>query len=276
MEGGKLYRRRRSTGETVMEEIIYKDLAKKYGLSSNFIIKDYYLMRLLQYVSLYGEQRFVLTGGTAINKVYLKENARFSEDADFELINKPSLNTIITSIDGIAENAREFLKKEKRLLKIYCQVDFSYRTSNEFTDSVRLDVAFNELADKNSFEIVDEIISSFSQEKAHRLAVYRLEELLARKMYALYRRTEGKDIYDIFYSLELADKTKFHDSLKRFISKKGIDFDSFILELSKKLRHVDSKYISAKTNGYIPLALRPSNWNIVSNSIADYLNTIGG
>ena len=257
-----------------MEEIIYRALAGKYGLSLNFVLKDYYLMRLLQYTSLYGDKKFVLTGGTAINKVYLKEKARFSEDANFELIQKPSLNSVIKSIDNISANANEFLDKKRRLLKIYCQVDFYYGTFNDFTDKVRLDVAFNELADENSFDVKDEITSQFSIERVHGLAVYKLEELLARKLYAAYRRTEGKDLYDIFYSLGLVDKEKFYNAIKRFLDRKKIDFDDMITALSEKLRNVDNKYIATKTNSYIPIKLRPANWGILSDSIADYIDSL--
>ncbi len=257
-----------------MEEMIYRELASKYGLSSNFIVKDYYLMRLLQYVALYGDKKFVLTGGTAINKVYLSDKARFSEDADFEMITKPGMDSIIKSIDNVSANAKEFQDKRKRLLKIYCQVDLSYRTLDNFTDKVRLDVAFNELADKGSFTVMDEITSPFSHERVHGLEVYKLEELLARKLYAVYRRNEGKDLYDIFYSLELVDKEKFYDAGKRFLEKKGIGFEAAISTISEKLRHVDNKYFAAKTNSYIPIALRPTDWRIISNSIADYLLTM--
>ncbi|MCW1301647.1 MAG: nucleotidyl transferase AbiEii/AbiGii toxin family protein [Candidatus Parvarchaeota archaeon] len=257
-----------------MEEMIYRALAGKLGLSMNFVIKDYYLMRLLQYVSLYGNDKFVLTGGTAINKIYLKDKARFSEDADFELIRKPSLASVIKTIDGISANAKEFLGKKRRMLKAYCQVDFSYHTSNYLTDKVRLDVAFNELADKNSFVVIDEITSPFSQERAHGLAVYKLEELLARKLYAIHERMEGKDLYDVFYSMEMADKRKLYAAAKKFLVKKGIDFGTAIDAIIEKLRNIDNKYITAKTNSYIPLSLRPTDWRILSNSIADYLSIL--
>ena len=257
-----------------MEEIIYRELAGKLGLPMNFVIKDYYLMRLLQYVSLYGKGQFVLTGGTAINKVYLKDNARFSEDADFELIRKPNLHSVIKTIDNISDNAKEFPEKKKRLLKVYCQVDFLYRTAKISTDNVRLDVAFNELADKNSFTVIDEITSPFSQEKAHGLMVYKLEELLARKLYVIYERTEGKDLYDVFYSMGLVDRKNLYVSGKRLLGKNGIDFDTAINTIIEKLRNIDNRYIASKTNSYIPLSLRPTDWRILSNSIADYLSTL--
>lgn len=257
-----------------MEEIIYRELAGKYGLPANFILKDYYLMRLLQYVSLYGNKRFVLTGGTAINKVYLKERARFSEDADFELSIKPSLSAVISSIDNIAANAKDFLGTKKRLLKVYCQVDFSYAALNSFSDTVRLDVAFNELAGKSSYTIIDEITSPFSQEKIHGLAVYKLEELLARKLYAVYRRTEGKDLYDLFYSFELVNKRKLYSAGKALFKKKRFGFEKALPAIIEKLRNLDHKGLAAKTNSYIPLSLRPRDWSIVANSVADYLSTI--
>jgi hypothetical protein len=47
-----------------------------------------------------------------------------------------------------------------------------------------------------------------------------------------------------------------------------------ITALSEKLRNVDNKYIATKTNSYIPIKLRPANWGILSDSIADYIDSL--
>ena len=202
-----------------MDESTYAVIASKLGLSTNFIIKDHYLMRLLQYISMYTNKELILTGGTAINKVYLKEKARFSEDADFELTFKMGINELITLVDRVIAKADDFFGVEKRLLKVYYQTDLKYKQPG-IEDKVRLDIAFNEIAPKRSEFSQIEITSPFSSERAYGLNVYSLEELLARKLYAVYRRTEGKDLYDIFYSLGLADKKKFYQTSTRFFEYK--------------------------------------------------------
>ncbi|MGC8516889.1 MAG: nucleotidyl transferase AbiEii/AbiGii toxin family protein, partial [Candidatus Acidifodinimicrobium sp.] len=229
--------------------------------------------RLLQYVSAYGPKELILTGGTAINKIYLKDKARFSEDADFELKHKAKINELINSLSRIVDKAKDFSGTEKRILKIYYQVDFLYKSLDQI-DKVRLDVAFNEVAQRRSELITEEITSPFSEERVYGLSAYGLEELLARKLYAIYRRTEGKDIYDLFYGLELANKHKLYEASERFFRYKKLTFDKSVLEITQKLRGIKHGYIAPRVNNYIPLRLRPKDWEIVSNSIADYISNL--
>ncbi len=256
-----------------MDESTYAVIASKLGLSTNFIIKDHYLMRLLQYISMYTNKELILTGGTAINKVYLKEKARFSEDADFELTFKIGINELIALVDRVIAKADDFFGVEKRLLKVYYQTDLKYKQPG-IEDKVRLDIAFNEIAPKRSEFSQIEITSPFSSERAYGLNVYSLEELLARKLYAVYRRTEGKDLYDIFYSLGLADKKKFYQTSTRFFEYKKLDLVSVLPAIEEKLRTLKHSYIAPRVNNYIPLGLRPNNWEIVANSIADYIHNL--
>ena len=253
-----------------MDEIIYRRLASKHGIATAFIIKDYYLMKLLQYVSAYGPKELILTGGTAINKVYLKDRARFSEDADFELRYKVRVANLINSLGRLADRSKDFSGTEGRILKVYYQMDFLYKGLNDM-DKVRLDVAFNEVAPKKSEFGTEEITSTFSGERVYGLCTYSLEELLARKLYAVYRRTEGKDIYDLFYGLELADRRKLHEANERFFKYKKLVFAESVLDIAQKLRTIKHSYIAPRVNNYIPMRLRPTNWEIVSNSIADYI-----
>jgi predicted nucleotidyltransferase component of viral defense system len=253
-----------------MDDIIYRRLASKHGIATTFIIKDYYLMKLLQYVSAYGPKELILTGGTAINKVYLKDRARFSEDTDFELKYKVRITDLINSLGRTADKSKDFLGTEARTLKIYYQMDFLYNSLNN-TDKVRLDVAFNEIAPEKSGFGTEEITSTFSEERVYGLCTYSLEELLARKLYAVYRRTEGKDIYDLFYGLELADKRKLYEANERFFRYKKLAFAESVLDIAKKLRTIKHSYIALRVNNYIPIRLRPNNWEVVSSSIADYI-----
>ncbi|MCL4376574.1 nucleotidyl transferase AbiEii/AbiGii toxin family protein [Candidatus Parvarchaeota archaeon] len=209
-----------------------------------------------------------------MNKVYLGEKARFSEDADFEIAGKKDIRSVIAQIDVIRANSSDFFKTERRLLKIYSQVDFFYETSNNFSDKVRLDVAFNESGEKSSYQKVNEITSQFSQERVHNLYVYKLEELLARKLYAMYNRTEGKDLYDFFYGVQIVDSSKLYNAIERFFKRKSLLIEKVLPAIVDKLRSTEEDYIAAKVNNYIPFQFRPKSWKILSNSIADFISRL--
>lgn len=60
---------------------------------------------------------------------------------------------------------------------------------------------------------------------------------------------------------------------KRLFSRKNLDFRTALNKIIEKLERIDPKYL-ASTNSYIPISLRPTNWKIVTETIADYLRSI--
>lgn len=106
--------------------------------------------------------------------------------------------------------------------------------------------------------------------------VYSFEDLLAKKLIALYNRTEGKDIYDVFYALRLyVDKRKFREALKENIRFYRVKEENFLNKLIIKLDNAkkNAKYIGNSTNHFIPKALRP-NWEEMIDSLKSALNKI--
>lgn len=90
------------------------------------------------------------------------------------------------------------------------------------------------------------------------IPVYSFDTLIAKKMKAFYEREEGKDIYDLYYSLKLNNNmTKIIQILKDVLKSSKIDYDEFVKEIPRKL--ADStmmKSLHASTNPYIPKNLR--------------------
>ncbi|MGI0009199.1 MAG: nucleotidyl transferase AbiEii/AbiGii toxin family protein, partial [Nitrosopumilaceae archaeon] len=90
------------------------------------------------------------------------------------------------------------------------------------------------------------------------IPVYSFETLIAKKLKAFYEREEGKDVYDLYYSLKLNNNiTKVIPILKDVLKSSKIDYNEFTKELPKKL--ADSKRMKslhASTNPYIPTNLR--------------------
>ena len=64
--------------------IDYKSMAVNIGLPLQFVVKEY---RIFDFFSklVSSDWNFPLVGGTAINKIYLLGEERFSEDLDFEV-----------------------------------------------------------------------------------------------------------------------------------------------------------------------------------------------
>jgi len=68
----------------------YKSMALNIGLPLQFAVKEYRMFDVFSKLLARG-WNFPLVGGTAINKVYLAGEERFSEDLDFEVYGKQKL-----------------------------------------------------------------------------------------------------------------------------------------------------------------------------------------
>ncbi|WP_228359811.1 nucleotidyl transferase AbiEii/AbiGii toxin family protein [Thermococcus sibiricus] len=98
--------------------------------------------------------------------------------------------------------------------------------------------------------------------------VYSLEDLLAKKVVALYSRMEGKDIYDVFHALNLdLEVDKFLKALELNLRFYRIEGD-FWSELIDKLAQAkeNARQIGNSTNHFIPKTLRP-NWEELIESL---------
>jgi len=97
---------------------------------------------------------------------------------------------------------------------------------------------------------------------------YSLEDLLAKKIVALYNRMEGKDIYDVFHALNMAfERDKFLKALELTIKFYHIE-GNFWNELINRLNQAkkNARHIGNSTNHFIPKTLRP-NWEELINSL---------
>ncbi|MGC8649292.1 MAG: nucleotidyl transferase AbiEii/AbiGii toxin family protein [Candidatus Micrarchaeia archaeon] len=209
-----------------------KNYAIKSGLNLNLIIKEAFLFELIESIRI---EEFVLKGGTAINKGYLINHQRFSEDLDYDTdLSVDEVKTYIRSIDW--DIKKEFFTKHS--------IGFvmSYQFEN-IKDVVKLDISFGI---KNKIE-KKRIVSDFIP-ASKIVSMYSFEELNYQKEVAFEERREWKDIYDLYWMHELytpkfriTNKTKFKNALL----------------------NIDVPKIA---NAYIPVQNRP-NWKEVIDKL---------
>ena len=248
-------------------------LAVKTGLSLKYISKDEKISYLLsQLWDIFG-RRVILKGGTALNRVYLsKLNAsRFSEDIDLDYFGDMPVNEKIQDIREKMTLIRDFDVKGPRILHRTLRFDCYY--INELGNRDRVKVEFY-LSQPPFVEADIAIVKSpFVESYPTMFRVYSLEDLLAKKLIALYNRTEGKDIYDVFYTLRLQfEMEKFKKTVKENLKFYRIGEENFSSGLITKLEEAkkNAKYIGNSTNHFIPKALRP-NWEEMIESLKNTL-----
>ncbi|MBS3151638.1 nucleotidyl transferase AbiEii/AbiGii toxin family protein [Candidatus Woesearchaeota archaeon] len=248
---------------------LIKMRALRTGISINYISKDEKISNMLEQISRIFEDKIVLKGGTALNRVYLQKfnAARFSEDIDFDFIlNKPLADKIKFVKKGV-KLIKDFKIDKGRLLHRTLRFDCFYTNEIGHRDKIRIEFYLShpkQLSVKKSENTL--IKSSFIDSASCMFNTYSLEDLIARKLITLYNRNEGKDVYDLFYSLELKyDKKEVEKALAillKFFHIK-LTVKAFLSALLIKIGQLkeNSYYIGNSTNHYLPKELRPE-WSI--------------
>jgi len=247
---------------------ILRYLASKTGLGLKYLSKDEKVSIILEQLkNLFPE--VILKGGTALNRVYLAklETSRFSEDIDLDFISNEALNEKISTIEKRLAGIKGFDIEGPRILHRTLRFDCYY--INEFDEKDRVRIEFY-LTKTEFLEIEDIIVKSpFIETHPVIFKIYSLEDLMARKFVTLYNRMEGKDIYDLFYCLDLDfDKENLVRALNFMLSFYRVNKSTFINDLLLKLKDArkNSYYIGNSTNHFIPRNLRPE-WKVFIDSL---------
>ena len=219
-----------------------RSISAKEELSLNFIAKDEMLSKAL--FSLQNNDDIILKGGTAINRIFLK-NKRFSEDIDFDLISNKSTKDAIPRTKQIVAKLNGFNIAKPRIMKKTIRYDLYYINPLNHKDKIRLE--FNTIKKAQSFE--KKIVNfGFVPSETALLNVYNIEIIIFQKITCLLNRLEGKDFFDTYYLLELEHKklTELKENKEKIIKR---------IALEEK----QVKSIANATNHYLPRNQRP-NW----------------
>lgn len=208
-------------------------LAAKEGISLNYIAKDERISDAL--AQLQGHDELILKGGTAINRVYLK-NKRFSEDIDFDIVSTRPSKKAAEIVKGI----RGFDSKGPRKMGKTIRYDLYY--INPLNHKDRMMLEFNPVKRSSSFS--KRIVSfGFVPHEPALMNVYDIGELIRMKSECVKSRSDGKDFFDLYYLLGLPHK---HIQLGKGEVLEGIE---------RALKEV--KQLGNSTNHYIPKDSRP-------------------
>ncbi len=153
------------------------------------------------------KKNLAFRGGTALHKLYLNPQARYSEDIDLVQVKsgniKPILQAIGTQLQFLSSiDDRKIVQKEHNWKALY---DFEAEIPPPPSMRVKIEVNtrehFNVLGLQNETFSVDNPWYQGSAE----VTTYQPEELLGTKLRALYQRKKGRDLFDLHYALENLD-----------------------------------------------------------------------
>lgn len=180
-------------------------------------------------------------GGTALHKLYLTPQRRYSEDIDLMQINPGPIKSILMRLGEVLDFLPGKVVKQKRYSNTML-----FRMESEIPPIVpiRLKIEINCFEHFNELGLLK---VPFSVENSWftgscELTTYHLEELLGTKLRALYQRKKGRDLFDLYKAI--TDKVVDTELLLRcynrymdFSVAKSPTYKQFIMNMDDKMKN---------------------------------------
>lgn len=144
--------------------------------------------------------RLAFRGGTAIHKLFLDPQPRYSEDIDLVQI---SSEPIKETIKHLQERLSFLGKAVVKQTKDNNTLIFRFESEIPPIQKNKLKIEINCLEHFSVLGIIKKSFETKSQwfSDSCELTIYNLDELMGTKLRALYQRKKGRDLYDLFKGL---------------------------------------------------------------------------
>lgn len=199
--------------------------------------------------------RLAFRGGTALHKLFLQPQSRYSEDIDLVQTLEgpfgPTINKIreILSFLGIPKISQ----KERNNT-----MSFKFESEIQPVQILKLKIEINCRDNHSIYDLQKKNFAVNSSWYTGRCQVttYQIEELLGTKLKALFQRKKGRDLYDIYKSV-ISDPTistkKILDSYKYYMKKEP----GGIPDRITYLKNIEAKMNDSEFTGDITALLHP-------------------
>lgn len=194
-------------------------------------------------------------GGTALHKIFLKPQIRYSEDIDLAQIKEGSIKPLLIGI----RDRMKFLGMKRSIKQNANNNTIIYRFQSEIPPIVNLRLKI-EINCREHFSVLGLKEVRYETNNTWYKGVcsivsYELEELLGTKLRALYQRRKGRDLFDIYWALANRDVkvnkllTSYREYIK-FVVNKPPTQKQFLINMNEKMN--DKEFL-----GDIHAILRP-------------------
>ncbi|KAA6344198.1 hypothetical protein EZS27_008169 [termite gut metagenome] len=177
-------------------------------------------------VAIYNDEllasRLAFRGGTALHKLYLKPQPRYSEDIDVvQVISEPIKPTIDRLRDVLSFLGEPIIKQKKNNNTLIFRVNST--VPPVIPMRLKIEINCREHFNVLGFETVDFSIKNQWFSGECKILTYKLDELIATKVRALYERRKGRDLYDLYKALQNngLNTENVIACFKKYMSKEG-------------------------------------------------------
>lgn len=180
-------------------------------------------------------------GGTALGKLYLNPQPRYSEDIDLVQVRaEPIRETIDHLRDALAWMGEPAVKQKKHNNTLV----FKMQPTDVGAGEIHLKVEIN---CKEHFSVLPMVRMPFAMKNSCysgscEVLTYELAELTGTKLRAVYQRRKGRDLFDLWKILTMApdlDKEKVMQSYERYLGFTATHiptYKEFVMNMEEKLQ----------------------------------------
>lgn len=191
----------------------------------------------------YVADTIVFRGGTALNKLFIKPAARYSEDIDFV---QKRAEPIGLAIDKIRELLKPWLGDPKwKITARSAKLIYQYQAVNGLPAKLKLEINTTE-----HFQVLPLKHKSFAVESewfnsSCEIITYELAELMATKLRALYQRRKGRDLFDLWHVFKqptLVDIEQVVDIFQKYCTNGGIKISRKLFQENLELKKLNRDF----------------------------------
>lgn len=214
-------------------------------------------------------------GGTALHKLYLSPQPRYSEDIDLVQVNPGPIKPILFRLGEVLSYLPDKVIKPKRFNNTML-----FRIQSEVPPVVqlRLKIEINCYEHFNELGLVQLPFSfdSLWGQGSCSIKTYQLNELLGTKLRALYQRKKGRDLFDLSYALQHANVNpdeiiRCYHRYMDFVVDTPPTYKLFIANMEEKMS--DPEFIGDTTKLLRPeISFDPqASWELVRETLVERL-----
>lgn len=194
------------------------------------------------YSNPYIADTLVFRGGTALNKLFLKPPARYSEDIDFV---QKRAEPVGVTINKIRELLEPWLGRPKwKITERGAKLIYQYQAIGGLPFKLKLEINTTE-----HFQVLPLRYELFLMESdwfsgSCEITTYALAELLATKLRALYQRRKGRDLFDLWhiFSQNLVEVDQVVDIFQKYCANDKTPISKQLFHANMQLKKLNRDF----------------------------------
>jgi len=179
------------------------------------------------------KDELIIRGGTAYHKLFLPKPFRYSEDLDYVRTSKGAIGHILDRLTLIGDNLGY---KTSTRISQHPKVFWKCISESGLPIRIKIEINTYERTPVLPVDIVTYKINVDSYSSIAHIKTFQVNELIATKIRALYQRSKGRDLFDLWLALEVLKLSpiKIVNAFKPY-RPEGLTSDHAIENLEQKL-----------------------------------------